>query len=78
MDAQTKTAESKQIITEYLMSSVEFSSKDQWVEVFYEITETFENAPENVIEAFQELSEYQMWEIVRNLAVEGMRQRIDC
>lgn len=62
------------IVLEYLMENTAFNAKGSFMDRVNEIEEAYETIPYNVMDAYEELTEYQMWEIIRKLAVEDKKR----
>jgi L-rhamnose isomerase len=65
---------SSKIVLDYLIETTNFEEKESFVDRLTELAESYESIPEKVHEAYQTLTEYEMWEIIRKLAVEGKRR----
>ncbi|MCW3793854.1 hypothetical protein OM416_19870 [Paenibacillus sp. LS1] len=62
------------IVLDYLMTETPFTVKQSFIDRLHEINEGFETVPEEVIDAYQELTNYELWEIIRKVACEGKRR----
>lgn len=62
------------IVLNYLMDETTFTAKQSFIDRLHEINEGFETVPEEVIDAYQELTNYELWEIIRKVACEGKRR----
>ncbi|MCY9738127.1 hypothetical protein M5X17_31030 [Paenibacillus alvei] len=62
------------IVIDHLLKNTNFTDKYSFHDSLMELAEAFESIPENVYEAYEKLTEYEMWEIVRKLAVEGKKR----
>ncbi|PZT57373.1 hypothetical protein [Paenibacillus silvae] len=64
----------RKIVLDYLMQETAFTEAQSFVDRIQEINESFETVPEEVIDSYGELNEYELWEIIRKLACEGKRR----
>ncbi|MFF0828823.1 hypothetical protein ACFYU8_18640 [Brevibacillus sp. NPDC003359] len=62
------------VVLDYLMENTPFVVKNSFVSRIVEIDEAYDTIPEDIIDAYEELSEYELWEIIRKIAVEGKRR----
>ncbi|MCR8641474.1 hypothetical protein NV379_02280 [Paenibacillus sp. N1-5-1-14] len=58
----------------FLFESTNFESKESFHDRLDELAEAYETIPEDVADAYDQLTEYEMWEIIRKMAVEGKRR----
>lgn len=63
----------RKVVLDYLMNETPFTVKQGFVDRLHEISEGYETVPEEVIDAYQELTNYELWEIIRKVASEGKR-----
>lgn len=68
---------SKIIVLHYLAEHVGLNGKLQLPDVLEEISQGMESVPQEVIEAYEALSDYDFWEIVRQVAVQGKSRSIN-
>lgn len=66
-----KDANAKHVVSDYLQHSVVLTSKDQLVNVLYDLTNEAECVPEEVSSAFNRLSAHDMWDVLETLACLG-------
>lgn len=59
------------IVLKYLMDCVNFDNTDTMIDRVQEISEGYETVPDSVLDAYQELSSQDKWEIIRKIAVKG-------
>lgn len=64
----------RKIVLDYLMEETPFTAKQSFVDRIQEINEGYDEVPEEVIDSYRELNEYEVWEIIRKIACEGKRQ----
>lgn len=64
----------KMVLINYLIENINFNSKISWVDAFHHIAENYETVPDEILTAYEDISEYEMWDIVRLLAVKGKKQ----
>lgn len=62
-----------EVVKKFLFENTNFKDKASFHDRIMELAEAFETIPEDVYEAYEELTEYEMWEIIRKLAVEGKK-----
>ncbi|WP_339304345.1 hypothetical protein NST33_17950 [Paenibacillus sp. FSL L8-0435] len=62
------------IVLNYLMEQTSFTAKTSLVDRIQEINELYETVPDEVLDSYEELTEYELWEIIRKLAVEGKKR----
>ncbi|MDY8021138.1 hypothetical protein [Paenibacillus polymyxa] len=67
-------ASHKAVVLKYLMDETPFTEKLSFVDRIQEINESHETVPEEVLESYGELTEYEVWELIRKVAVEGKRR----
>jgi uncharacterized protein (UPF0335 family) len=58
----------------YLLEHTAFDRKESFLDRIMEMNESYETIPEEVMDAYEELSEYEFWEVIRKVAVEGKRR----
>ncbi|WP_010500000.1 hypothetical protein [Paenibacillus elgii] len=59
------------LVSRFLMQNTNFTEKSSFFDRLNEIIESYETVPDDVFEAYEEISEYELWEIIRKLAVKG-------
>ncbi|WP_256975400.1 MULTISPECIES: hypothetical protein [Paenibacillus] len=62
------------VVKNFLFDNTNFNEKKSFHDRIMELAEAYETIPEDVYEAFEELTEYEMWEIIRKMAVEGKKR----
>ncbi|MFC8685947.1 hypothetical protein [Brevibacillus porteri] len=62
------------LVKRFLFENTNFEDKSCFHERLMEIAEAYETIPEDVYDAYEELTEYEMWEIIRKMAVEGKKR----
>ncbi|ELK39060.1 hypothetical protein RI662_10635 [Brevibacillus agri] len=62
------------VVLEYLLEESNLNCKASFVERIGEITESYETVPEEVADAYEQLTVNEFWEIIRKIAVEGKRR----
>lgn len=64
----------KKLVTDYLLQSVNFDKATTLADRIYELDDAFETIPDNVLEAFEEISSHELWEIIGKVATEGKKR----
>ncbi|MFF2531300.1 hypothetical protein ACFVS2_20570 [Brevibacillus sp. NPDC058079] len=67
-------SKSAKVVLDYLMENTPFTAKGSFIDRIMEIEGAYETIPDEVIDAYEELSKYELWEIIRKVAVEGKRR----
>lgn len=62
------------MVLSYLIENTNFTEKQSFTDPIHEINYGYENVPEEIADAYEELTEYEMWEVIRKIAVEGKRR----
>ncbi|MFB0831515.1 hypothetical protein ACEU2D_18170 [Brevibacillus laterosporus] len=62
------------LVKKFLFENTNFQDKTSFHYPIMELAEAFETIPEDVYEAYEELTEYEMWEIIRKMAIEGKKR----
>lgn len=67
-------ASPSKVVADYLMNCVDLSNPETLIDRIQEINEAYETVPEEVMDAKDELSSKEWWEIIRKIAVRGKAQ----
>lgn len=54
------------LVSRFLMQHTNFTEKSSFFDLLNEIIESYETVPDDVFEAYEEISEYELWEILEN------------
>ncbi len=67
--------DNKKAVLAYLLDNCNLKNKSNSLDGLYElVTDEYEDASNEVRKAYQKLTTYDYWEVIRKLAIEGKKQ----
>jgi hypothetical protein len=59
------------VVMSYLQENDSTTSVEIFMDRFHEVIEAYETVPENVLEAYEQLSDLEKWDILEQIGVRG-------
>ncbi len=70
--------DNKKAVLAYLLDNCNLKNKSNSLDRLYElVTDEYEEASNEVREAYRQLTAHEYWEVIRKLAVEGKKQSVE-